>query len=307
MTTAKKPRFIFGSLDLDHVTPQFPLALKSDWELNPIIAMVTPEAIEYRNSASPTTNNGEGTVRHLSGNTVGGGGSTAIPARVVRRNLSRVNIPGRVLGALLLGGSILLAGGCEMDSGTNPEPIQAASEPTQDGTSITRQEFIVGNEGDTIVYQSALENITVTLTIPAGALDTDTTITIEHAQDFPAATQLVSGAVFEFGPDDLIFNEPVDLTITYTAAMIEGLSEDNLRIHQANGSNWVPLLGTVDTNNSMVTASIDGFSIFALKAIPNPGDPVHLHDAGGNGAVLHQVCAEIAAAGDAAWWRGAGR
>jgi len=155
----------------------------------------------------------------------------------------------------------LLVSGCMEDSGTNPVP------------ELSMQQFLVDETGGTLVFRSSIEDVTVTLTIPAGALDGSTAITIDHAQNFSPAPGLVTGAVFDFGPQGLVFNMPVELDITYGTDMIVGLTEDELRIHEASGSNWLPLLGSVDTANNTANASIDGFSIFGLKIIPGPVDP----------------------------------
>ena len=113
----------------------------------------------------------------------------------------------------------------------------------------------------------------MTLTIPPGALDANTVITIDHAQNISPTSGLVAGAVFDFGPNGLEFNIPAELDIAYGAGMVVGLTEDELRIHEAIGLNWIPLLGSVDTANNIANASIDSFSIFGLKTIPDPGDP----------------------------------
>jgi hypothetical protein len=159
----------------------------------------------------------------------------------------------------------LLVSGCIEDSGTNPMP------------ELSMQQFTVDQTGGTLVFRSSIEDVTVTLTIPPGALDASTVITIDHAQNFSQASGLVSGAVFDFGPEGLVFNMPVELDIAYGAGMIVGLTEDELRIHEASGLNWLPLLGSVDTANNTVNASIDSVSIFGLKTIPGPdpgpGDP----------------------------------
>ena len=158
------------------------------------------------------------------------------------------------LAAALICMAGFLVSGCMEDSGTNPQ-------------------FLVDETGGTLVFRSSIEDVTVTLTIPAGALDGSTAITIDHAQNFSPASGLVTGAVFDFGPQGLVFNLPVELDITYGADMIVGLTEDELRIHEASGLNWLPLLGSVDTANNTANASIDGFSIFGLKTIPGPVDP----------------------------------
>jgi hypothetical protein len=169
----------------------------------------------------------------------------------------------RILLTLLFSAVIMAAGGCSGDSGTNPVP--------GGGPSTTLQQFTVGQAGGTVAYRSPIQDVTVTLTIPSGALNGSTVITVDHAQNFPAASGLVTGAVFEFGPNGLIFNIPVGLSIAYGASIISGLTENDLRIHQANGTNWTPLLGSPDTANNIVSTTINGFSIFGLKTIPATG------------------------------------
>ena len=193
-----------------------------------------------------------------------------------------------LIAVMLLTMAALLSSGCD-DSGTNPVPVVAPSS--------SLQEFTIGPAGGTVEYRSTIENVTVTLDIPAAAVSADTTISIDHAQNFAATTGLVSGAVFEFGPDGLIFDLPVDLTIAYDTGMIGNLAEHDLRVHQMSGSNWVPLLGSVDTANNTVTASIDGFSVYALKTLPDtspggidPGtDPGTVGDSGNPNATLTWV------------------
>jgi hypothetical protein len=173
---------------------------------------------------------------------------------------------------MLFGAILMLVGGCGDDSGTNPIP-----------TDATLQQFTVDQSGGTVEYRSPEQDVSLTLTFPPGALNNSTVITIQHARDFPSTAGLVAGAVFDFGPQGLMFNTPVELRIAYSAGMIGGLTEDDLRIHKADGSNWVPILGSVDTASNIVSAMLDGFSIFGLKTIPTgspppPGSPRHRRD-----------------------------
>ncbi|MEE8364246.1 MAG: hypothetical protein V3R76_00535, partial [Gammaproteobacteria bacterium] len=169
---------------------------------------------------------------------------------------------------------VTLLVGCGGDSGMNTASGGSQSTVAGGSQSGTRQEFTIDQAGGTVVYRSTVQDVIVTLTFPPGALDGTTVISIDHAQNFPAASGLVAGAVFEFGPDGMVFNIPVELSIDYSANMIGTLSETDFRIHEANGSNWVPLLGAVDTSNRIVSTSINEFSIYGLKTIPNGGtDP----------------------------------
>ena len=171
----------------------------------------------------------------------------------------------RILGLICFSLLVTVLSGCGADSGVNIIP---------GSQSATQQQFTIDEKGGTIEYRSTIEDVIVTLTFPPGALSGSTVITIDHAQSYPAGTGLVSGAVFDFGPEGLMFNVPVDISIDYSASMVGALPEENFRIHEASNSGWIPLLGSVDTVNTIVKASIGGFSIYGLKAIPNGGtDP----------------------------------
>jgi hypothetical protein len=176
---------------------------------------------------------------------------------IAHRGVERVSL------AILFSAVVMLAGGCGGDSGTNSVP--------GGNQSTTAQQFTVDQTGGTIVYRSPVNDVTVTLTIPPGALNGSTVITIDHAQNFPAASGLVTGAVFDFGPNGLVFNFPANLSIAYGASIIGGLPESDLRIQKVNGSSWEPLLGSVDAANNIVSTTINGFSIFGLKTIAATG------------------------------------
>jgi len=189
--------------------------------------------------------------------------------------ISRYVDPGwcrRMLTGVFLGIMIASAGGCFSDSGTNPTPVEdPGTNPPPPPPSGTGQQYTVDQSGGTIVFQSTIEDVTLTLVFPAGALDSSTVITIDHAQTFPSGVGLVAGAVFDIGPDGLVFNIPVELSITYGPGLIGGLAEDDLRIHKASGTDWMPLLGSADSVNKVVSASIDSLSIFGLKTIAAGG------------------------------------
>lgn len=171
---------------------------------------------------------------------------------------------------MFLGVMATSVGGCFSDSGTNPAPVQ---DPGNDPPppSGTGQQFTVDQSGGTLVFASTVADVTLTLVIPAGALDSSTVISIDHAQTFPSGVGLVVDAVFDIGPDGLVFNIPAELSITYGAGLIGGLAEDDLRIHKVNGTDWTPLLGSADSANRIVSTSIDSLSIFGLKTIAAGG------------------------------------
>ena len=81
----------------------------------------------------------------------------------------------------------------------------------------------------------------------------------------------------------ILFRDLVMLEIAYASSMLGALQEDNLRIHRADGDNWVAVLGSVDTVNKVVSAELTGFSMYGLKAIPSlpPSDGGGGGDTGG--------------------------
>jgi len=189
---------------------------------------------------------------------------------IFRQNLNDNTVSGfrRIFTAVLAGAILASVGACFSDSGTN-EPADNQGAPPQ--PNPTQQQFTVDQTGGTVVYRSPIHDVTLTLVIPAGALDISTVITIDHAQSVPVAEGLVTGAVFDLGPDGLVFNIPADLSITYGISLIANLAEDDLRIHKASGSDWVALVGSADSVNNTVSAAIDSLSIFGLKTIPAGG------------------------------------
>jgi hypothetical protein len=181
-----------------------------------------------------------------------------------------------------LAATLLLVSGCMDDSGTNPVP----GSDSAIGPDPSRQTFTVDPAGGEVQYRSAEHDITLTLTFPAGALAEATEITIQHARDYPDAAGLMIGAIFEFGPQGLTFDLPVELDVSYSAGMVGASTEENLRIHKVLGLNWLPLLGAVDTANHAVSATLDGFSVYGVKTIPPPGgggDDPGGGDSGGGG------------------------
>ena len=111
----------------------------------------------------------------------------------------------------------------------------------------------------------------VTLTVPAGALATATTLTVEPTADPTGNEHLVPGTAHEFGPDGTQFAQPVTLSLKYDpAALPAGTSAASLRIAKRVGASW-QVIGegaSVDQASGRVTASIRSFSSYAVVADP---------------------------------------
>ncbi len=156
---------------------------------------------------------------------------------------------------------------------------QAYMVASPDGTWIS---FITDENGpDFDIYYASLvfsENITTeggtvadasgtTVDIPPGALSETQKISIETPllNNLPPST-IPFVTARDFGPDGLIFNEPVTITIRYTDASIEGYNEEDLQIYyyDENTTSWESLGGAVDKVHNKITTQVSHFSIFAV-------------------------------------------
>lgn len=126
------------------------------------------------------------------------------------------------------------------------------------------------------------------VTIPAGALSRNVTVTIEQAD--PASTAITPAAkestieksvnsgrpiaVYIFGPEGTIFAKPVTITLLYfeeggvikdnDGVTIAGAAEDDLRIYRWDGVEWRFIGGTVDKIKNTVSTKVSHFSVYAL-------------------------------------------
>jgi len=132
--------------------------------------------------------------------------------------------------------------GC--DGGTQPDVVRA-------GTAV-------GPEGGTVSVEG------LTLEIPPGALSEEVSITLEEislgAGGIPAGFLALDGTVFDLGPDGLRFDEPVALTLRYSAGDVPaGVAESELRMLHLDGGVAV-LESTIDRTSRTVTAYVEHFS-----------------------------------------------
>jgi len=106
----------------------------------------------------------------------------------------------------------------------------------------------------------------VTLVLVPRAVLTDTTITITPLSSFPADARVIPGTVHEFGPDGTLFNNRVELAITYDPLNLPaGVKEDDLVIGNVVNGAWQPVFGSlVDAVNNTASVPIRGFSTYAV-------------------------------------------
>jgi hypothetical protein len=111
------------------------------------------------------------------------------------------------------------------------------------------------------------------LTVPAGAVRADTALTVRRltapfhmTEDDPRAPATASGVarcagpVFDLGPDGIVFDAPVTLTLPYDpAALAPGFPEEQVAVAFWNGRAWVAHSGDVDTSNHTVAVRLGRF------------------------------------------------
>jgi hypothetical protein len=102
------------------------------------------------------------------------------------------------------------------------------------------------------------------LSIPGGALDDDTTVTVASSKpssDLPDASS-VQGLVYDFGPTGTTFNAPVALTLPATAP---GTGKEAVIAYLDETTNSWQDLDTAAVKNGTVTTEITHFSTYVVR------------------------------------------
>ena len=185
-----------------------------------------------------------------------------VPMPACTRHLSllqrgHARVRGRASAAffsLLLVG--LLAGCGEGGSGSSSGSSPAAPPITATQT--------VGIAGGTI----SLPDGKAVLTIPPAALSTDTAISITTVRNSGSA-----GAIYEFGPSGLIFNQPVTVTLSVDPSLLSAGSkiDDLVPVHV---DDYLEILSDVqvDSANNKITGTTTHFSSIGLATSVKVGN-----------------------------------
>ena len=112
---------------------------------------------------------------------------------------------------------------------------------------------------------AATGDSTARLAVPAGALTTETTITVAPVANPPAHPRLVAGTAFEFGPS-VTLATPGSIRIRFANAVLAVSADTNrLRLHRFDAGGWTEVPGgTVDLANRAVTGAITSLGTFAV-------------------------------------------
>lgn len=178
-----------------------------------------------------------------------------------RRAPARSSLSRRRGGSLVLGlVSAFVLAACGGDDVTGPTPAGQ-----------------VGPGGATVRAQGGQ----VTLDFPPGAVASEVEVTVERAQRPPADEGLLPGSAFDFGPDGLAFDQPVELTVAFDPSELpSGGLESGLAIHRAVGDGWQRVEGSVvDEASNRVRAPIHSFSVYAVVFLGAPQEVFRAGDA----------------------------
>jgi len=102
------------------------------------------------------------------------------------------------------------------------------------------------------------------LDVPSGALESEQTLTITKSETYPSG--VITDTVYTFGPNGLVFQSPVTLTIQYAEENLsEGMSEQSLWLAELVDGSWRRIGDSlVDGDANTVTANVNGFSSFGI-------------------------------------------
>lgn len=133
-------------------------------------------------------------------------------------------------------------------------------------------EGVIGPEGGMVeVTDTSSPLYGVNIEVPAGALEEDIVITITQVYSEPQIpeTAVKTSGTVSLGPEDIVFNTPVSITIPYNDSNVS--DENTLQIYAYNGSSWGGVtFKNRDTEANTITALSVHFSPHAVLEPKNP-------------------------------------
>jgi adhesin/invasin len=125
---------------------------------------------------------------------------------------------------------------------------------------------VVSSAGTTFSVQDG----TVTVAVPAGAVTQTSSITVGVATNAPANPRLMPGTAFDFGPQGLTFAQPIVITIKYNPSNVASDSpEGGLQLYELVGAQWRVVAGsTVNLTAKTVSGSVNHVGTFSVMMQP---------------------------------------
>ncbi|WP_171637804.1 RCC1 domain-containing protein [Paenibacillus plantarum] len=183
------------------------------------------------------------------------------------------------------GGGDSGSGGTAGGSGTAGNSGAASTTPitSTDG----KMTLPVGRDGEVKLGEEAA------VSIPSGAMDQPTTITIEKVKDIAGLEQqgiVLASPVYELSKDvPGSFKEPVTLTFQFDASKVSEAQHASIYYFDENQQRWIELGGKVSGNT--ITVEVDHFAKFTVLVVDNQKIEVTFSDIAGHWAeaLIHQA------------------
>ena len=163
----------------------------------------------------------------------------------------------------------------------NESPVATSLNPSKSA------EGLVGNNGG-IVADPALG---VQVTIGPESLTKSTRITISRVKASPPLLEtpppegirIIEGPTFDLGPSGLLFQKPVQVSVSPSLQFREYLKKDaELEVGYWNGKIWQPVLESLSDDKGTIYFETDHFSVFTILATVFTGTVIVVE-----GALLH--------------------
>lgn len=124
----------------------------------------------------------------------------------------------------------------------------------------------VSPDGGTYEFLNGL----VTMVVPAGAVESDTSLTARLARDVPSSGRLVGGSAVELEPDGMSFLLPVTLTVDLGSRKLPtGVRPTELRVFKVVNGQWQLAPGVAaPAPDGVLTAQIMSFSAYGVLGVP---------------------------------------
>lgn len=164
--------------------------------------------------------------------------------------------------------SLLVLASCKKEELPVGELPQIPAVPADGGLYTSNPGNPTGTPSTTTIGASGGTAVSfdgrLTITVPAGALSTDTPIGIQPISN--KAPLGISGAAYRLTPEGITFNTPVELKFNYNGLDLQNAPADFLWIttQAADGSWEAARRSVVNTSNQTVSVNVPHFSDWAL-------------------------------------------
>lgn len=152
--------------------------------------------------------------------------------------------------------------------------VPACGDDPQKGEDMLADSF-VGEQASVQAKANEMAELSVgaaKLKVPAGALDSDTTLTVQvvSKKDKPASKD-VALDVYDFGPNGLTFKAEVELEFDVTQVSVPKSKHVDVAVLDEKSGSWQVIPPTPDPKPGKISAKIAHFSLYTVILSENTG------------------------------------